>query len=252
MKKLFFSILLPSIVYCGFSQDSIPRLSFEFGYSYHTYAMDTLNDKLIEPAMNTSVKFLDEKLVSGHGFNFNIGYQVSESFQFGFHGDFQRGSSEYNPMFPMGSQPPIEGFYSIRTENLNAGIHLTYWFSALFDKTSRVSSKRLKYGVATNLGIGRGSYEIFIFAPIDQYSESYHRIFSANAFHGQFELKTEYQIMKKSLFSSIGIRVGYQYFRTNYLRTRAEEYNLVASYPDSKLQLDFSGFYYGIYLKLAR
>jgi hypothetical protein len=252
MKKLILPVLLTVVVHVGFSQDSIPRLSFEFGYSYHSYAMDTLNDKLIEPAMNTSVKFLDERLESGHGFNFKIGYQISESFQFGFYGDFQRGSSEYNPMFPMGSQPPVEGFYSIRTENLNAGIHLTYWVSSLLSKISKVPNKRLKYGFATNLGVGKGSYEIFIFAPINQFSESYHRIFSANAFHGQFELKSEYQITKRSLFSSIGLKVGYQYFKTDYLRTRAEEYNLIASYPDSKLQLDFSGMYYGIYLKLAR
>ncbi len=252
MKKLVISAFFSTLFNFSFCQDSIPRLSFEFGYSYHAFAMDTLNDKLIEPAMNTSVKFLDKKLESGHGFNFKIGYQISESFQFGFYGDFQRGSSEYKPMFPMGSQPPVEGFYSIRTENLNTGIHLTYWVSSLLSKISKVPSKRLKYGFATNLGVGKGSYEIFIFAPIDQFSESYHRIFSANAFHGQFELKSEYQITKRSLFSSIGLKVGFQYFKTDYLRTRAEEYNLVASYPDSKLQLDFSGMYYGIYLKLAR
>lgn len=252
MKKLIFSILLTSIFYCCFSQDSIPRLSFEFGYSKHFFRMDTLNDKLIEPAINASVKYLNDRIESGEGYNFKIGFQLTKTFQFGVFGDFQNGFSEYNPTLPMGNDPSVEGFYSVRVENLNFGIHLTYWLSSIFKETLPVYIQRLKYGFSAQIGRANGTFKHFIYSPIDQFSESYNRIYSNSGISLSGEFKVEYQFNKKHIFSSLGFKGGYQYFRTDYLKTRADEYEMLVGFPNTKMQLDFSGFYYGIYLKLAR
>jgi hypothetical protein len=252
MKKLIFSILLTSKVYCGFSQDSIPRLSFEFGYSKHLFRMDTLNDKLIEPAINASVKYLNDRIESGVGYNFKIGFQLTKTFQFGVFGDFQHGFSEYNPMLPMGNNPSVEGFYSVNVENLNYGIHLTYWLSSIFNKSLPAFIQRLNYGFSAQIGRANGTFKHFIYSPIDQFSESYNRIYSNSGISLSGEFKVEYQFNKKHIFSSLGFKVGYQNFRTDYLKTKADEYEMLVGFPNTKMQLDFSGFYYGIYIKLAR
>lgn len=216
--------------------------------------MDSLNDKFIEAAINNpNVKLLDKKIESGLGLNFKVAYQFTRAFAFGFYVDYQYGLSEYNPMYPMGNNPPVEGIYSVRVDNLNSGINLSYWLSSHFNKrTASETLQRLNYGLSFNLGYGLGSLKQFTFAPITPVSTSSYRVFSNNSISYQFEFKTEYLLTKTHVFSSIGLKVGYQMFQTGYVKSKAAEYEFQVGFPESKRQLDFSGFYYGVYIKLAR
>jgi hypothetical protein len=64
-------------------------------------------------------------------------------------------------------------------------------------------------------------------------------------------LKAEYNISQRNLFSFIGVKAGYQYFKTDYVKTQVGEDELSLG-SNVRVMLDFSGFYYGVYLKLAR
>jgi hypothetical protein len=252
MKKLLISVISIVTYNISIAQDSIPRLSFEFGYNQHQFAMDTLNIKLIDAAINSSVKLLDERIESGFGLHFKLGYLFTKYFQFGIFGDFQRGVSEYNPMMPMGNNPPVEGIYSVKVESLTAGINGTFWINSLIQNTNNVLLKNLNYGISINLGYGVGAYKNFSYYPTNPLAVSRQSIRMDKTMHYQVEFKSEYLITKKHLFSSLGFKVGYQYFKTDYLKTQANEYEILVGYPNSKVQLDFSGFYFGIYLKLSR
>jgi hypothetical protein len=231
------------------AQDSIPRLSFEFGVNRHQFAMDTVNN-FIDAAINASVKFLDTRIESGSSYNFKLGYTVSNFIECGVFGTYQSGKSEYKPLYPMGNNPPVEGFYSITTDNLSGGIYSTFWINKVIHKRPNSFLHRLKYGFSANIGYARGNFRQLTYAPINEFAVSRYRVFSNESFLYQFEIKTEYLLTKKHLFSSIGFNIGYQGFKTDYVKTQLDENEL--SNGGTKIMLDFSGFYYGIYLKLAR
>jgi hypothetical protein len=254
MKKLIISAFFSTLFNFSFCQDSIPRLSFEFGINQHNFKMDSLNDKFIEAAINNpNVKLLDKKIESGLGLNFKVAYQFTRAVAFGLYVDYQYGLSEYNPMYPMGNNPPVEGIYSVRVDNLNSGINLSYWLSSHFYKsTSSKALQRLNYGLSLNVGYGLGSLKQFTYVPNYELASSDYRVFSNYSFFFRPELKMEYLITNVKLFSSIGLNIGYQSFNIGYIKTKADEYEMLVGFPNTKMQLDFSGFYYGIYLKLAR
>lgn len=153
---------------------------------------------------------------------------------------------------PMGNNPPVEGIYSVKVESLTAGIYGTLWLNSLIKETNNVILKNLNYGISMNVGYCVGAYKNFSYYPTNPLAVSRNSIRTDNTMHYQFEFKTEYLITKKHLFSSLGLKIGYQYLKTDYLKTQANEYEILVGYPNSKMLLDFSGIYYGIYFKLAR
>ena len=249
MKKLAFSLLMLLITLGTQAQDSVPRLNFQFGVNHHQFAMDTLIN-YIDVAMNASVKFFDKRIESGISYNFKLGYHVLRSFECGIFGGFQTGKSEYKPLFPMGNNPPIEGFYSIKTDNFGGGLYSTIWINELLRSSANKFTNRFKYGLSANIGYARGNFRFLTYVPINEFAVSRYRVFSNESLIYQFELKTEYLLTKKHLFSSIGFNIGYQGFKTDYVKTQLGENEL--SNGGTKIMLDFSGFYYGVYLKLAR
>lgn len=249
MKKLVFSLFICFSFVNSKAQDSIPRLNFQFGVNHHHFEMDTVNN-FIDAAINASVKLLDTRIETGTCYNFKLGYNFTTYFDLGVFGSFQIGKSEYKPLYPMGNNPPVEGFYSIKTDNLNAGLYSTLWLSSILHKPTNSIFARLKYGLSTNIGYARGNFRQLTYVPINEFAVSRYRVFSNESLLYQIELKSEYLLTKKHLFSSIGFNIGYQWFKTDYVKTQLGENEL--SNGGTKIMLDFSGFYYGIYLKLAR
>lgn len=231
------------------AQDSIHRLNFQFGVNHHHFEMDTVNN-FVDAAINASVKLLDTRIETGISYNFKLGYNFTTYFEIGVFGSFQTGKSEYNPLYPMGNNPSVEGFYSVKTDNLNAGFYSTLWLSSILHKPKNSIFARLKYGLSTNIGYARGNFRQLTYIPINEFAVSRYRVFYNESLLYQIELKTEYLLTKKHLFSSIGFNMGYQGFKTDYVKTQLGENEL--SNGGTKIMLDFSGFYYGIYLKLAR
>jgi hypothetical protein len=210
-KHLLSALTIMSIVNLS-AQDSIPRLSFEFGVNRHQFAIDTVNN-FIDAVINASVKFLDSRIESGSSYNFKLGYTVSEFIECGVFGTYQSGKSEYKPLYPMGNNPPVEGFYSITTDNLSGGIYSTFWINKVIHKRPNSFLHRLNYGFSANIGYARGNFRQLTYAPINEFAVSRYRVFSNESFLYQFEIKTEYLLTKKHLFSSIGFNIGYQGFK---------------------------------------
>jgi len=75
--------------------------------------------------------------------------------------------------------------------------------------------------------------------------------YDATAFHGQAALRVSYDITQSPLITSIGLKFGYQFMKTPVLRDRYDEEWVLAStaYP---VQLDFSGFFGGVFLSFGR
>ncbi|MFN3916504.1 MAG: hypothetical protein ACK4K0_02070 [Flavobacteriales bacterium] len=251
-------IIISLSLLCGTisAQDNQNRLSFEFGYGINSYCMGKLNEFYIDSfALKPHVNVLQEHIKSGQQFRLGINYKPIGLFDFGLYGNYQYGNSKSRPLLTETDEFgwPIQehrGSFELRTEAISVGINTTWYVSHLLkfqDKENTLN--RFHLGIELNGGVGFSKaiadirYETF---PIG----SFYEYFSSRDFQGQVGLKAEYDFTKSPLFTTLGIRFGYQYFRTKTVKDRlGRDWEVLGQYP---INLDFSGFYFGTYLKLGR
>jgi len=254
--KLFLIIpLVISFLKLG-AQENKNRLSFEFGYGINGYSMGKLNEFYIDSfAAKPNVAVLKDKITTGQQFRLGLYYKPIGLFDFGLYGSYQYGNSknglsltETNE-FGLTVQEHI-GTFKSRTEAISAGISTTWYISHLlkFQKKQNFLS-RLHIGVELNGGIGFSKI-IFDtrFPTLEQ--TFYDANFSSQDFQGQGGIKVEYDFTKSPIFTTLGIRFGYQYFRTQTLKDRLNrDWVVNGQHP---INLDFSGLYFGTYLKIGK
>lgn len=238
------------------AQDNLNRLSFEFGYGINSYSMGKLNEFYIDSfALKPHINVLQDYIKSGQQFRLGINFKPIGLFDFGLYGSYQYGNSKSRPILTETDEFgwPIQehrGSFELRTEAISVGINTTWYVSHLLkfqDKENTLN--RFHLGIELNGGIGFSKtvadirYETFPIA-------STYDFFNSRDFQGQVGLKAEYDFTKSPLFTTLGIRFGYQYFRTKTVKDRlGRDWEVLGQYP---INLDFSGFYFGTYLKLGR
>lgn len=238
------------------AQDNQKLLSFEFGYGINGYSMGKLNEFYMDSfAMKPQINALHEYIKSGQQFRLGINYKPMGLFDFGLYGSYQYGNSKSHLSFTetdeLGS--PIQehkGSFELRTEAISFGINTTWYVSHLLKFQERENTlNRFHFGIELNGGIGFSKaiadirFETFPIA-------STYDFFNSRDFQGQVGLKAEYDFTKSPLFTILGIRFGYQYFRTKTVKDRlGRDWEVLGQFP---INLDFSGFYFGTYLKLGR
>lgn len=238
------------------AQDNQNRLSFEFGYGVNSYSMGKLNEFYIDSfALKPHINVLQDYIKSGQQFRLGINYKPIGLFDFGLYGSYQYGNSKSRPLWTETDEfgAPIQehrGSFELRTEAISVGINTTWYVSHLLKFQEKENTlNRFHFGIELNGGIG------FSKAVADMRYETYpigsfYEYFSSRDFQGQVGLKAEYDFTKYPLFTTLGIRFGYQYFRTKTVKDRlGRDWEVLGQYP---INLDFSGFYFGTYLKLGR
>jgi hypothetical protein len=233
------------------------RLSFEFGYGINGYSMGKLNEFYIDSfALKPHINLLQDHIKLGQQFRLGINYRPIGLFDFGLYGSYQYGNSTSKPVITETDEWgwPIKlhrGSFELRTEAISVGINTTWFVSHLLkfqDKENTLN--RFHFGIELNGGIG------FSKAIVDKRCETYpngsfYDYFSSRDFQGELGLKAEYDFIKSPVFTTLGIRFGYQYFRTKTVKDRLGRDWEVLEQKYS-INLDFSGFYLGTYLKLGR
>lgn len=157
-------------------------------------------------------------------------------------------------------------FHTVNTRAMVAGISTTLYLNKLLnlDKSDKKFLQRfqlavsLKGGFSFNtLAIDTGTKSLHVQdemiqveeIPSSQYKSS--QTFRSNSFSGALELKVGYRIIDSKLFSTIGMKVGYQMQASKEMQDRGQ-YGLVYGIEKEKVKLNFSGLYYGIYLNIGK
>jgi hypothetical protein len=253
-------ILLLSSV--GFSQtlhaqpSHQPRLSVDIGYGVNSYTMRKLNEYYIDSfAQRPHINLLQEHIKWGQHFRLGISYKPTSLFDMGVYGNYQYGNSQSRPLLTETDELGVlvkehRGHYELRTEALSAGITTSWYISHLLKFQGKENGlNRFHFGIELSGGIG------FSKAVADMRCKtfptgSFYEYFTSRDFQGHTGLKAEYDFTKSPLFTTLGIRCGYQYFRTKTVKDRlGRNWEVLGKYP---IHLDFSGFYFGTYLKLGR
>ena len=258
MKFSFFLMVLGlSLSHMLNAQNSRQALSFDFGYGINSYSMANLNEFYIDSfASKPNVDILDDYIESGQLFRLGVNYKPMGLFDLGIYGSYQFGNSCSRPVltetdefgFPINQHI---GTFELRTEAFSIGINSTLYLSHLFkfqDKEN-VILNRLHIGLELGGGIGFSKAVFDLHYPSLPPGSVYEFV-TGRSFQGQLGFKTEFDFTKAPLITSLGIRFGFQYFRTNTMKDRiGNDWVVQEIYP---MHLDFSGIYFGTYLKLGR
>jgi len=251
-------IIITLTLLCGTikAQDNRNRLSFEFGYGINGYSMGKLNEFYIDSfAAKPNVALLKDKITTGQQFRLGLFYKPIGLFDFGIFGNYQIGKSssqiKINETDDFGALiQEHKGNYELRTEALGVGLTTTWYISHLlkFQEKQNFLS-RLHIGVELNGNIGFSKIIFDRRFPTLELT-SYYANFNSQDFQGQGGIKVEYDFTKSPIFTTLGIRFGYQYFRTQTLKDRLDR-DLVVN-GQHTINLDFSGLYFGTYLKIGK
>ncbi len=252
MKKLFL-ILFLLFNFTVFSQVRESRLSFEFNYSIQNLAMKALNEDYVSNVFFQEwAKF--EQLNSANLFGLRLSYKPNRFFDLGFYGNYQN-NKDFTTTRYLETDANGQGFRfvdvfnTLKIQGIGVGFTSTFYFNNFIPFLRKYQFWRpFNFGVQLNGGLGFSQLNYEYHVPTLNFP-AYH-IFSSNYdFQGQSGLILEYDIINSNLITTFGLKLGYQYFVT---KTLVDVLNRPFIQIDNKpINLDFSGFNLGFYIKLS-
>ncbi len=249
---IFFSVL---ISISTFGQKN--KISFDIGYGLNLTQMRDLNQFFIDSfAAKPQINLLNHHFNKSQQFRLGLNYQPNGQVELGIYGGYQFESQQTKQTISS-AYPIIEeagGTYTLRVEAITTGIHATWYFSELIGLQKKENAlNRLHLGLDINGGIGFSKATIDgLFPEIEKQTPyiAFRQFKDSHSFQGQLGVKVEYDLSKQPFFTTLGIRLGYQYFKTKTLKDRVgDDWTVLTGTP---MNLDFSGFYFGAYLKIGK
>src|SRR5690554_190794 len=254
--KLLYTVLTVSITFLLNAQITEQRFSFQFSYGVSSLTMNKLNNFYIDSfALKPNINLVKGKIKKGNQFNALLAFQPNPHFELGFYGSYQYGNSTSNPIIIETDELGIpikehNGNSELRTEAISVGMSGTWYIDGLLKWQEKENAlNRFRFGIEINGGIGFSKAIIDVRYPTTIPEASFYNFFTSKDFQGQIGLEAEYDITQSPIFTTLGIRLGYQYFRTKPLINRNE---ITWEVNNEKINLDFSGFYFGTYLKIGK
>lgn len=262
MKKIL-PFLFLYLLSATMAAQSPQRLSFDFGYGVNAYKMEGLNRYFVD---SFALKFgqLDEGIKRGEQLMAALRYQPARSFDVGIYGMYQFAQSEGTPVLPISNEfgqlvDEVEWEYRLETQAVTVGLSASLFISHLLNFHEKESALLNRLHIATEFSGGYSMAFAHIhgimpaFTSFNTEIAARHDVtrFDARAYHGQAALKVAYDLTQSPLFTSIGFRFGYQFMKTPVLTDRLDE-EWVLAITDYRVQLDFSGFFGGVFLSFGR
>lgn len=258
MIRLIIGILL--IVHFSVSvvgQNNYPKIFFEVGYSHQQTKMENFNNHL--DLIENDVFKLNDYLESVNNVQIVLRYKPKPIFDFGIYGGRQAVLLESFPLQkklnPDLTVTNVEGYHKNQIESWSLGLVATVYFDQFLRSHDKLF-ERVNLGMELLGGIGFSSYfletHFVTFSPIGISSATR----KSQGFQGQLGFIVEYDFVRNPLIGIIGLRVGYQFYATSTLENRLGykwgDQNYDWTSADSEVNLDFSGIYYGVYLKFGK
>jgi hypothetical protein len=263
MKKIVLTLLL--FPFLLFSQEK-GTFMIEAQANYTKNHFSEINDLINNRNFVGSEHYDPAYLKNGMSYGLNVSYVVLPLLNIGFYGEFQNNSitqkmyNEFEDFLGNKQIDIIQSNYNIQSYNLGISTDFILnnfsfwkdksWLSRIDSKISiqmgygksffNVSSKTIdsEYSIENNIEIDDGGRELF------------NAVYASDGFQFIASLKIGYILSKNHYFSSIGIKMGYQYFISSSLRIGRK--NTPSYFNDLNTKLDFSGLNAGIYLTFGR
>ena len=259
--------MLPGVV---FSQ-KIGDLSFNFEYNNHQITMDRMNSFLLDtnyfyPIVYDGVP--EGTLKRGNSYGLSLSYQFNSIFDVGLYAKYQNANlhrtayyfQDLDPWNPGQNILTHEGDFKFTTESYCFGVTSSVFLNSVMKLNQKDNKflKNLLLGLNLKGGMGfanaSGMYIYPTYPLISSGGGYLVHGYSAESFQGEISLRLGYKILsKKSLFTSLGINIGYQYFRTPDVKNAVgQNIGYIFSDINYSADLDYSGFFSGVYLTIGK
>lgn len=236
--------------------------SVEFSANMVGQKMNSVNDFINEDGTYdwTNISNVDKFLNSlnvGYDYGLCVKYQVSNYFDLGVYSNYNT-SSLYRSFSGKSTQPPpFDQVYNGKVKNIagafSVGLSSDLYLNKLFH-LAKCNSLFLQKLICS-IGI-KGCYGKSYFiekALLDIYQDDYRYYnFSASNFNGKVELAFGYPLHDGQLFTHVGIKGGYNFYKSSALRTYSVDYSPTDQNTIPQIHLDFSGYYLGFFLRIGK
>lgn len=263
MNKILFITIYLFINLSGFSQN-LGDFNVSIEGNLNQFKMKQLNNFLLDTVYNgTAAGYYDSpptnEIRKGCSFGLSVNYQPLKFQSFGLYGGYQYGSIERNPQVEYIIDPwtmetgTLNGAFTYSTRSISVGITTTTYLDALIFDTTSHFWKRASWGVELNAGVGYAmlrARQVWISDSEDLSSETYNIHHDALGFQGQISMKFGFQITQSKLLSTLGIKFGYQYFKTKDVANDISLY--IYSSDEGTSNLNFSGLFGSVYLIIGK
>jgi hypothetical protein len=265
MKNQFlFSVVIISAFFGTIEAQENPWKLFnlELGVNLHHYKMDELNERFVQRAIDSDTMLLTKYLTRGFQVQARTSFRVHRFFDIGLSLGYQNGKTEHNPrayiqtdytpgVFPFLIYDSIEGVYGVKAHGFTGAMSSSFYFSELLNLSQKENWIN-RLGLALDFQLGYAFSRVSVYdgwpGSYFQYA-NYYREYDSHSLFGQVGFKAEYDLNRSDLLTAIGIRGGYQFYKTGTVKTITDIEWRVDGEP---MRLDFSGVYFGVYLKLGR
>lgn len=228
--------------------------SFDLSYGINGYNMNAINDFYIDSfAATPENDLLREYVRKGQYFRLGVNYTPISWLDVGFYGSFQFSSLTSTPWKDyydndLGETVYNKSDFKFLTEATSVGVSSTLYIDE-FWKSSEKQNSKVHFGIELNGGIAfLKASQLYTFKTFTTFQRD--ASYSSRNFQGQLGLKIEYDFTQTPIFTTLGLRAGYQFLKSGTARDAADQEWLINDkYP---INLDFSGFYFGVYLKLGK
>lgn len=252
MKNLLIIILFP----CTILSQNQNTFRIEFNTDFRGYEMKEFNDRINDPAYIDKF-YYDEltniSLTEGFNFGMSVSYRPFKFISIGVYGGYQFGKEERDLRIILNQDDiytPNDTFPGKRmfeVQSINAGLNSSLLFNEMSFWKSRSGLSRIETSFNLQIGFGWASFNTY-----DSFEgfidNDIKRIYNSAGLQLISTLKIGYLLSKGKYFSSVGLKLGYQYFQTSDLQSEGDVYYTY----DRKTKLDFSGFNAGLYLSIGR
>lgn len=261
MKNLSFLFILLILGFNSFCQQP-KELNVEISYGGLNTKQESLND-YFQDSGEFFYKLYEESKVNRQinnvaQYTIGVNYQITNALGFGINVDHSFASLKIPTSLTFEPYPGIPdsnstyyGLSLLRISSIGISVssqiffnkHLNFVESRLKIIRSLELYTRLSGGISFSRYEKRSSFNMADFSQVE---------YESKAFQGRAEIGIGYRF-GKSIFSAIGMKVGYQYLKTNNVRNYSDNRLLYNTLEQPKyVSLDFSGIYYGVYLKFGK
>lgn len=227
------------------------QLSIEIGVTRNNFMMSQFNQNIVDYYIN-EIERLQEQINLGVQKHIGLKLKLPNSLSLGLNVTHSKATTDYLAkvnIFLENEQNLIDWYTLLRTTAFHFNTTLNYNAISLI-KDNRITKNMntsLAFGPEINLGLGIAHYSSFTDVPLLNLHTQ--NLFKSYGSSFQIGIFTEFNLVN-NFFYGIGLRTGYQFFKTNILKLHSGE--AIIGFGETPPNLDFSGWYYGVYLKIGK
>lgn len=257
MKNLIFIIFLSPLLLFAQEQESF---KLELQASYRTYNLVEFNQLVNDAYYVGSADFDQVTLKDGMSYGLALSCPIMPVLSLGIYGEHQRSSAdrknyqdfEYLP----GYSVQIVRLNKYSVQSYSAGLNANLILNKLSFWAKRPRLSKIESNFNLQAGYGKAAFisssEMVPTAEMNVHNagtELYKSIYASDGLQLIASLKLGYVLSNKNYFSSIGFKIGYQYFVTSSLTQGRDKREPILG---RETKLDLSGLTAGIYLTFGR